>query len=467
MAFSQSILCFHAFLLITFASSALTIGDLLQYSAQDLASESRLSWLFDRWNLKNGRHYPEGGSSSEKEKRFNIFKKNLRYIHDHNTRGTSNFTLGLTRFADLTNDEFKALNYFGARRPLDSAHTAHRKLPIESLNGRSAYKCDSNGLPSAFDWRDEGVVVDVKDQGPCVLKRFCREIESDFLSQASINSSFRNRMYSPVSTAYLSLVDTIGSCWAFSAVGAMESANAIATGNLVSLSEQELVSCDSDDGGCDGGWMDYAFSWVITNGGIASEDDYPYTSSSGSTAKCNLDKLSNYVVSIKDYVDVKQYDESALLCAVARQPVSIALNGDAFDFQLYGGGIYDGRCSSSESSIDHAILVVGWGVSDGVQYWIAKNSWGTSWGSNGYIYLVRGTGSRRGICGMYYQSSYPVYSQTALSFRPPLSTPPPLSNMLPRSSLRCPPQGCCGSEDHHSCCPSDYKGWLLLQGISC
>lgn len=442
MAYSQFMLCLYALALAaTFISTThVSLAEHLEYAPEDVESETRLSELFEAWNSKHGKHYGEG-DALEKEKRFKIFKENLVHIHRHNSQGTSSFTLGLTRFADLTNQEFKALNYFGARPALSRRN--------ESSKGRLG-ACTTTDLATAYDWRDKGMVAGIKNQGGC------------------------------------------GCCWAFSAVGAIESANAIATGTLVKLSEQELVSCDTLDSGCSGGWMDRAFSWVMMNGGIDSEDDYPYTSSSGSAPTCISSKLRKDIVSIKDFVDVDQYDESALLCAVAIQPVSIALNGDAFDFQLYSGGVYDGVCSSTV--INHAILIVGWGESNGVQYWIGKNSWGTSWGADGYVSLVRGKGLTKGICGMYYKSSYPISSAAAPSPPPPpLSPPPPYVPPPPSPPLPPPPPpspsqcddftacathqtccclieyetfcliwGCCSYEnaiccdDHRSCCPSNY-----------
>jgi len=155
------------------------------------------------------------------------------------------------------------------------------------------------------------------------------------------------------------LIVLLGSCWAFSSTGAIEGINALVTGDLVSLSEQELVDCDSTNDGCNGGYMDYAFEWVMHNGGIDSETEYPYT---GVDGRCNVTKvfftkacifllvlfymsnLHNFflvqektkVVSIDGYSDVGQSDNS-LLCATVKQPISVAIDGSSLDFQLYTG----------------------------------------------------------------------------------------------------------------------------------
>ncbi|KAJ6769968.1 CYSTEINE PROTEASE FAMILY C1-RELATED [Salix purpurea] len=127
--------------------------------------------------------------------------------------------------------------------------------------------------------------------------------------------------------------------------------------------------------------MDYAFQWVISNGGLDTESDYPYTGVDGT---CNTAKEEKKVVSIDGYEDIDQSD-SALLCATVQQPISVGMDGSALDFQLYTGGIYDGDCSDDPNDIDHAVLIVGYGSENGEDYWIVKNSWGTEWGMEGYF----------------------------------------------------------------------------------
>ncbi|GLJ05594.1 hypothetical protein SUGI_0020900 [Cryptomeria japonica] len=231
-------------------------------------------------------------------------------------------------------------------------------------------------IPSSLDWREKGAVTNVKDQGSC------------------------------------------GDCWAFSATGAIEGINSIFTGSLVSLSEQELCDCDTSyNSGCDGGLMDYAFQWVIRNGGIDTEEDYPYV---GAEKTCNRKKVNRQVVTIDDYIDIPANNERALLQAVAKQPVSVGISGGGRAFQLYSDGIFTGPCTSS---LDHAALIVGYGSQNGLAYWIVKNSWGKNWGRNGYSYMVRNTDVPEGICGINTLASYPIKTNPNPPPPPPIPTP--------------------------------------------
>lgn len=286
-------------------------------------------------------------------------------------------------------------------------------------------------VPDSIDWREKGAVVGVKDQSSC------------------------------------------GSCWAFSAVAAVEGINQIATGNLISLSEQELVDCDTSvNEGCNGGLMDYAFEFIINNGGIDTEDDYPYKSRDG---RCDSYRKNAHVVSIDGYEDVPVNDENALKKAVAKQPVSVAIEGSGRAFQLYESGIFSGSCGLD---LDHGVTAVGYGSENGKDYWIVRNSWGTEWGESGYIRLARNIGLSSGKCGIAMEASYPIKT----SPNPPNPGPSPPSPVKPPSICdnyySCPESttcccvyeynnlcfawGCCPLEgatccdDHYSCCPHDY-----------
>ena len=219
----------------------------------------------------------------------------------------------------------------------------------------------NSSLPDSFDWREHNAVTPLKDQGQC------------------------------------------GSCWSFSATGAMEGAWAIKTGKLVSLSEQQLIDCstDYDNSGCNGGLMDNAFGYAIDQG-MCAEDDVPYEAKEG-TCNTKCGKMSHFT----SCVDVTVNNQIHLKEAVARGPVSIAIEADTRVFQFYSGGIIDNVACGT--TLDHGVLLVGYGTDNGKDYWLVKNSWGASWGDKGYIKIARSNSANdAGICGIAMSASYIV-----------------------------------------------------------
>ena len=194
---------------------------------------------------------------------------------------------------------------------------------------------------------------------------------------------------------------------------ALEGAYAIKNGHLVSFSEQQLVDCDNlsnggRDHGCNGGLMDNAFAWIGKNNGLCTETDYPYVSGTTMTAGTCKKTCANVAGSdIRSFVDVKPNSDSAMMDALSKQPVSVAIEADQRDFQLYSSGVFSGSCGTN---LDHGVLVVGYGNMNGADYYKVKNSWSSTWGDEGYIYLARGTqyNGGAGQCGVLMQASYPV-----------------------------------------------------------
>lgn len=184
----------------------------------------------------------------------------------------------------------------------------------------------------------------------------------------------------------------------------MEGINKIKTGKLVSLSEQELVDCDVNDGnqGCKGGFMNKAFEFIKMNGGITTESDYPYN---GKDDPCQKAKTKDHAATISGYETVPANSENNLQAAVARQPVSVAIDAGGYEFQLYSHGVFNGMCGHQ---LNHGVTVVGYGEDSGKKYWLVKNSWGTNWGESGYVRIERDSADTRGTCGIAMQPSYPV-----------------------------------------------------------
>ncbi|PIN25365.1 Cysteine proteinase Cathepsin L [Handroanthus impetiginosus] len=312
-------------------------------------SDEEVKSVYEEWQARHGKAYNEIG---EKDKRFEIFKDNLKFIDEHNTENRT-YKVGLNQFADLTNKEFKSM-YLGTRSD------AKRRF-VKSKNASQRYVFwAGDKLPESVDWRERGAVAPIKNQGTC------------------------------------------GSCWDFSTVAAVEGINQIVTGELITLSEQELVDCDkTEKAGCNGGLMDYAFQFIISNRGMDTEDDYPYK---GIDGKCDPTRKNAKVVSIDGYEEVPQ-DERALQKAVAHQPVSIAIEASGRALQLYSSGVFTGECGTE---LDHGVVVVGYGAENGVDYWVVRNSWGTKWGENGYFRMERNVRNPAGKCGIVMEASYPI-----------------------------------------------------------
>lgn len=288
---------------------------------------------------------------------YDVYRKwasNDRFIEVSNSQNLT-YTLGHNQFSGMDTHDFREY-LLSFEKPVFETQSVQNEI---------------TAVPKSVDWVAAGAVTPVKDQGQC------------------------------------------GSCWSFSSTGAVEGAYFVKYGTLVSFSEQQLVDCDTltnggRDHGCNGGLMDNAFAWIKKNGGLCSEQDYPYVSGTTKTAgACKTTCKVNGNSMVQSFVDVKPNSDDAMMSAVAQQPVSVAIEADQPAFQLYKSGVFTGACGTT---LDHGVLVVGYGSDGTLDYYTVKNSWGPTWGLNGYIRLGKGESYNKGAgqCGVLMEASYPV-----------------------------------------------------------
>jgi len=290
------------------------------------------SVAFDQFKLAHGKVY----TGEEHDHRFRVFHDTLQTIKARNAVGEAHHAVN--KFADLTPEEFKAM-YLGYKPKKTSFRAARSELDLNATVASTA---------NIVDWRTHSpaVLTAVKNQGQC------------------------------------------GSCWAFSATEQIETDVAFATGKLLTLSPQQITSCDKTDLGCNGGNTETAYDYVISAGGLEPNSDYPYTSGSkGKSGTCKFTS-ADVAASITGYstVSSKKSSESKMVTQMQRSPISVCV--DAETWQTYESGIVGKSCGTS---LDHCVQAVGLGAtSSGETYWIVRNSWATDWGVGGYIYVKEG-----------------------------------------------------------------------------
>jgi len=296
--------------------------------------------VFQDYMRYHGKSY---STIEEFNKRYNAFQKNFE-------ESIEKAVQKLSKFMDLTKEEFKQ-KYLN----LKIKDFKLKSSQMDSTNGDEEVETFNNnrnlqGAPASFDWRDQGVVSSVKEQGEC------------------------------------------GCCWAFSAAANIESQYAIKYGRILDLSEQQLLDCDSSNDGCDGGVMDAAFKYIKNAGGIMNESDYRYTQAKDT---CRF-KKNKSIVRVSGWKNAGSKNEETIRNMLVKTgPLAIAVNAD--NMQNYSGGIIDqSDAECPQSNINHAVLLVGYGEDNGKKFWIVKNSWGENWGEKGYFRIARG----KGTCGI-------------------------------------------------------------------
>jgi len=351
---------------------------LLFTSAFSLGLEQNLK--FQRFKSKYGKIYQ---NAEEEKLRFNIFLENIEKAEAHN-KIASTYTKGVNEWSDMTQAEWEAM-YLGGYKHI-ATHTKQAE--------RRMYP-DMKDLPASIDWREKGAITAVKNQGAC------------------------------------------GSCWAFGTTEQIESYTAIATGELVELSAQQVTSCTPNPltcggtGGCMGSTPPLGYNYVQLFGQVA-EADYPYVSgTTTNTEECEYDLSSlNPVASITGYDNLPSNDQEAVMNHIATVgPLSISVA--ASSFKDYHGGVFSGCDYEGNIQLNHAVQLVGYGSEGGVDYWLVRNSWGSNWGEEGYIRLLReatpqcgvdsttsghvcqgGPGNDQlhvcGMCGMLFETSFPL-----------------------------------------------------------
>ena len=304
---------------------------------------------FQKFIRKYHKHY---NSVEEYLNRFKSFKNNLIIFESEKFQKipSTHHEIGLTKFSDLTEEEFRK-NYLGLK--LKKSRPIYNAISTKNINPKIS------DIPESFDWVNEkGVLLEPKNQYSC------------------------------------------GSCWAFSVVGHLEAQYFLKYGEHKTFSEQQLVDCDTNDAGCNGGEFLTAYKWIKDNGGLQLDEDYPYEAKSQT---CHQD-ISKNVVEITDYQLLESTDEEIIKQYLYEKgPLAIGVNANPLNW--YARGVIDwGSENCNPEDINHAVVLVGYGHDDeeGLDFWRIRNSWGANWGENGYFRLSRG----KGTCGVNRHVSF-------------------------------------------------------------
>ncbi|XP_014292798.1 digestive cysteine proteinase 2 isoform X1 [Halyomorpha halys] len=304
----------------------------------------------EEWNLFKAKYRKRYETKAEEQKRMKIFLKKKQMIEEHNENyknGFETYHMTMNRFGDMTENELK-----------EKANISYHK---NNQCGVFIKSMRLKNIPDNVDWRQKGAVTPVQNQGNC------------------------------------------WSSWAFSGIGSLEGQQFKKTNKLVQLSVQNLLDCSKAYGnlGCSGGRAAYAFNYIRDNGGVDLEEFYPYEGNDGSC------RFKSAYVGAEDsgYTNIPRGDEDALEEAVASVgPIAVTVDGSQSSFAHYSGGVYYSENCSKEL-VNHSMLVVGYGVEKGQEYWLVKNSFGTDWGEAGYIKMAK---NKNNNCGIASEGSYPL-----------------------------------------------------------
>eukprot|EP01084_Bolivina_argentea_P200358 342616_1 len=319
---------------------------------------------FKNWQMKFNKKYTD---LSEESHRYNIFLNNWKMINNHNLYSNKTYLLGLNQFGDLLPDEFR----YQVHGHLGSCLKKSDKKNIRT-NKNTNNNIDTSAAPTSIDWTNingKSYVTPIKNQGQC------------------------------------------GSCWAFAVVANTESRHAIkynlTDDAILTLSEQQIVDCSTSNGdnGCNGGQINPAYNYIKSTHGLCTEKEYPYLGTDHNKCKDNSCGTKYYPIS--GYTDATSDNEVSMLQVVAQGPTTVCIEADQSAFQFYKTGVLDGTCGTST---DHCVQVVGYGhaSASNMDYWKVKNSWGTSWGMEGYVLICRNCkkNGNKGECGINMYPSY-------------------------------------------------------------
>ncbi|CAD5231741.1 unnamed protein product [Bursaphelenchus xylophilus] len=314
-------------------------GDMIRQIGKNVKPKDYSAWnLFVGFMDKHNKVYKH---KKEVLHRFKIYKRNIKAakMWQENEQGSAFY--GETQFMDMTATEFKNiyLPYVWPQVPNSNTLSPEELIALEDVE-----------LPDSFDWRQKGVVTDVKNQGSC------------------------------------------GSCWAFSVTGNIEGQWALKTKKLVPLSEQELLDCDVIDQACNGGLPLNAYKEIIRLGGLETEDEYPYEQER--EASCKIEK-SELAAFINGSLQLPKDEQKIAAYLLKHGPISIGVNANPLQFYRHGIS-HPWKIFCSPLMLNHGVLIVGFGQEGNKPFWIIKNSWGSRWGESGYYRLYRG----KNVCGV-------------------------------------------------------------------